>query len=78
MNWGAENRDGTSGKNIARAPANNTEWRPNLSGPTPGGSAAVTYDASSKKAGTYKSVASMTSDVTPGTTQVVKTLTVTP
>jgi hypothetical protein len=36
----------------------------------------VTYDASAKKAGTYTSVAGMTSDVTPGITQVVQTLTV--
>ena len=49
-----------------------------LTPPTAGGSAAIGYDASSTKAGTYRSVASMTSDQTPGTTQVVQTLTVTP
>jgi hypothetical protein len=45
--------------------------------PVAGGSQTITYDASSKKAGTYKSVAGMTSDQTPGVTQVVQTLTVT-
>jgi hypothetical protein len=73
INWGAENRDGTSGKNIpSPGPANNSEYVVVLTPPTAGGSAAIGYDASSKKAGTYKSVASMTSDQTPGTTQVVQ------
>ncbi len=78
INWGAENRVGTSGKNIPSAPANDTEYFVNLSGPTAGGTQTITYDASAKKAGTYRSVAEMTSNVTPGTTQVVQTLTVTP
>ena len=78
INWGAENRDGTSGKNISSAPANNTEYRPVLTGPTAGGSVTIPYDITSKKAGTYNSVASMTSNRTPGITQVVTTLTVTP
>ena len=78
INWGAENRDGTSGRNLASPPANGSEYAVILTPPTAGGSAAIGYDASSKKAGTYKSVASMTSDQTPGTTQVVQTLTVTP
>ena len=38
----------------------------------------IPYDITSKKAGTYHSVASMTSNQTPGITQVVTTLTVTP
>jgi Fibronectin type-III domain len=78
MNWGAENRDGTSGKNLPAAPADGSEWRPVLTGPTPGGSATFTYDASADTAKTYTSTASMTSDVTPGTSQAVQTLTVTP
>ena len=78
VNWGAENRDGTSGKNIrAPGPANGTEYIVTLTPPTAGGSQTVTYDASAKKAGTFTSLASMTSNVTPGTTQVVQTLTVT-
>jgi subtilisin family serine protease len=76
-NTGAENRDGTSGVNLA-APANDTEWAVNTTGPAAGGTASVSYDASSKKAGTYDSTASMTSNRTPGITQVVQTLTVTP
>jgi hypothetical protein len=78
INWGAENRDGSSGKNIpSPGPANNTEYVVTTSPPAAGGTASVGYDASARKAGTYRSVASMTSDVTPGTTQVVQTLTVT-
>lgn len=78
INWGAENRVGTSGVNFATAPADNTEWAVNTTGPAAGGSRTITYDASSRKAGTYRSVASMTSNVTPDTTQVVQTITVTP
>ena len=43
-----------------------------LTGPTAGGSATIGYDASAKKEGDYHSVASMTSSVTPGITQVVR------
>jgi hypothetical protein len=78
INWGAENRDGTSGKNIASAPANNTTYLVTLNPPTAGGTRTITFDAWSKKVGTYSSVAAMTSDVTPGTTQVIQVLTVTP
>ena len=79
QNWGAENRDGTSGQNIAApGPANGSEYAVITAPPTAGGSVTITYDASSKKLGTYKSIAGMTSNVTPGTTQVVQTLTVTP
>src|SRR5262249_33453032 len=64
INWGAENRDGTSGKNIpSPGPADNTEYFVLTSPPQAGGTATITYDASSTYAGTYKSVASMTSDV---------------
>jgi hypothetical protein len=78
MNWGAENRDGTSGKNIASAPADGSEYRPVLAPPTAGGTATFGYDASADEAKTYTSTASMTSSVTPGTSQSVQTLTVTP
>ncbi len=40
------------------------------------GAEAITYDASSKKPGVYRTIAQMTSDVTPGITQVVLNLTV--
>ncbi len=75
-NSGAENRTGTSGKNLS-TPADDTEWAVNTTPPTAGGIATVEYDASSKQVGTFRSIASMTSNVTPGTTQVVQTLTVT-
>lgn len=78
VNWGAENRTGTSGVNIASAPANGSEYAVHTAPPAAGGSATITYNTRSKKAGTYKTVAGMTSNVTPGTTQVVKELTVTP
>jgi hypothetical protein len=77
VNWGAENRNGSSGMDIASAPANSSQYTVNTSGPTPGGSATITYDAEAKRAGVYKSVATMTSNVTPGKTQEVVTLTVT-
>jgi hypothetical protein len=78
QNWGAENRTGTSGANIASAPANGSEWAIITAPPAAGGTQAITFNASSKKAGAYRSVASMTSNVTPGTTQVVVLLSVTP
>ena len=77
-NWGAENRDGSSGANIAVQPTNGKEYSVDTSAPTAGGSTTITYNASSKKVGTYKSQAAMTSNVTPGTTEVVQTITVTP
>ena len=73
-NSGAENRDGTSGKNLT-TPANSTEWHVNTAPPAAGGTATIEYDASAKKAGTYTTVAGMTSNVTAGTTEVVQTLT---
>jgi hypothetical protein len=79
INWGAENRDGTSGKNIpSPGPANNTEYAVQTSPPTPGGTTTFTYDATANLPGTYDSTASMTSDQTPGIAQVIQTLTVTP
>jgi predicted RNA-binding Zn ribbon-like protein len=78
QNWGAENRDGSSGKNIATAPANGSEWQVHTSPPQAGGTKVVTYDLSANLPGTYSSIASLTSDVTPGTTQVVQNVTVTP
>jgi len=78
INWGAENRDGTSGKNLSPAPANNTEYRPVFNPPTAGGQVTIPYDITAKTPGAYTSIASATSDQTPGTTQVVTPLTVTP
>jgi hypothetical protein len=78
QNWGAENRDGSSGVNIPSAPANGSEYSVNTAPPTPGGSVTIPFDLWAKKPDTYRSVASMTSDVTAGTTNVVQVLTVTP
>ena len=72
QNWGAENRDGASGVNISPAPADGSEWAVMTSDPTPGGSAEIDYDASAKVQGSYQSIASMTSNVTKGTTKVVQ------
>jgi hypothetical protein len=78
QNWGAENRNGSSGANIATAPANGSEYLVHTTPPAAGGSVSIPYDITSKKPGTWHSVASMTSNRTPGITQVVTTLTVTP
>jgi subtilisin family serine protease len=77
-NWGAENRDGSSGQNIATQPATGSEFAVNTSPPTAGGTTTLTYDIWAKLAGTYHSVAAMTSDLTPGVTQVSQTITVSP
>jgi hypothetical protein len=78
INWGAENRDGSSGKNIAPTPADDSEYFVTLSGPAAGGQVSFSFDLSAKKAGTYQSIADMTSSTTPGKTQVVQQLIVTP
>ena len=57
---------------------NGHEYSVDTSPPTAGGTATITYDVSSNQAGTYKSDARMTSNVTPGTTQVPVRLTFTP
>jgi hypothetical protein len=78
VNWGAENRTGTSGANIAAPPANGSDFTINTAPPAAGGTATVTFDASAKKLGTFNSVAALSSDVTPGLTQVAQLITVTP
>ncbi len=78
VNWGAENRTGSSGVNIASAPPNGSEWAVNTSPPAAGGTQTITYDAFSRKAsaGPWRSITSMTSNVTPGTTTVTNTFTI--
>lgn len=78
VNWGAENRTGTSGANIAAAPADSTQYSVNLTPPTAGGAITIPFDITAKKPGTYTSRASLTSDTTSGTTVVDQPLTVTP
>lgn len=78
VNWGAENRTGSSGVNIPTAPANGSEYRVVTSPPTPGGHVTIPYDITATLPGSYTSVATMTSDQTPGLTQIVNPFTVTP
>jgi subtilisin family serine protease len=79
-NWGAENRDGTSGKNIAApGPASNSEYGVHLLPPTAGGQVSVGFDLVPRAiTGTFNSIAALVSDQTPGTTQVVQPITITP
>ncbi len=76
-NFGAENRDGSSGKNLAANPGNNTDFTINLTPPQAGGTQTVTYDVSATRDGIFSSLAGLTSNVTPGITQVPVELTVT-
>jgi subtilisin family serine protease len=75
---GAENRTGTSGKNVTPPPADGSDFSVNTTGPTAGGTVTFTYDASADAPGTYSTRASLSSNVTAGLTQVVRMLTVTP
>ena len=77
VNWGAENRDGSSGVSIPTAPANGSEFFINTSPPAAGGTQTITFDLKGTKTGAFDSVAEMTSNITPGTTQVVQTVHVT-
>ena len=76
--WGAENRDGSSGISLDSYPGDGTSVQVNMGAPTPGGSVTIPYDITSKKVGSYTSVATMSSNQTPGLTQVVSPITVTP
>jgi hypothetical protein len=79
VNWGAENRNGTSGANAASAPADGTSYRVMTSPPVPGGSVTIPFDVvSPRQTGTFHSDASLTSDQTPGSTIAPQTVTVTP
>ncbi|MEP7275518.1 MAG: S8 family serine peptidase, partial [Betaproteobacteria bacterium] len=80
---GAENRNGTSGRNLyyngtGTLPADGTELKVSSTPPTAGGSLQFTYKAAAKKPGGYTTTANMASDVTPGIAQDVEALTVTP
>jgi subtilisin family serine protease len=76
LNSGAENRDGTSGKN--RIPASNDTVRVITSPPTPGGKVTITYDAFGRNAGTHDILATLTSNLVQGATTDRETITVTP
>jgi hypothetical protein len=75
LNSGAENRDGTSGKN--RIPASNETVRVITSPPTPGGKVTITYDAFGRNAGVHDILASYTSNLIQGVTTDKETITVT-
>ncbi len=72
---GAENRDGTSGVNLAGV-VSDTEYVVTLAPPTPGGSVSFSYRASSRHAGRYDLLASLVTPIVKGTTAVKTTLTV--
>ncbi len=78
QNWGAENRDGSSGANIATAPANGSEFLLHTTPPTAGGSVSIPFDVWGKKTGTWHSDATMLSNLVNGGTIAPVTLTITP
>ncbi len=65
---GAENRNGTSGAEYDAEPAADDELVVSTSGPNPGGSTVIEYDALGKGAGTYEIVAAMVTDLSPSST----------
>jgi hypothetical protein len=75
-NVGAENRSGTSGKNVAGVPADGSSLQVNTGPPTPGGAVSFTYMAQGRRPGVFDSIANLFSDVTTGVTQEVQTITV--
>ncbi len=63
LSIGAENRDGTSGINLAPASIGTSpDWTINTSPPTAGGSVTIPYEAYAKKKGTYTITATLTAD----------------
>jgi hypothetical protein len=70
LNVGAENRDGSSGVNLGSVPAAGNEFAITAGAPTAGGSVTVTYDVLGRKRGTFTLVASLETDITPGSTTV--------
>jgi Subtilase family/Fibronectin type-III domain/PA domain len=83
LNTGAENRDGTSGKNLFNPPAPGSfpaagsSLTVDIGAPTPGGKVTITYDAFGRNAGVHDVVASLTSSIVQGTTTDTETITVT-
>ncbi|MBA2426476.1 MAG: S8 family serine peptidase, partial [Actinobacteria bacterium] len=75
---GAENRDGTSGVMLDRAPVPDEEFSLLTSPPMPGGSETVTYRAKGKKPGRYALTARMRSSVNTGTRTDLARVRVTP
>ncbi len=84
LNTGAENRDGTSGKNLftppvfSSFPASNSDLTVETSPPTPGGTVMITYDAFGRNAGEHDIFATLASSIVQGLTTDKETITVTP
>jgi subtilisin family serine protease len=73
LNVGAENRSGTSGKNLGAVPASGDEYTVVTGPPTPGGLVTINYKAFARSAGVFDVIATLTSNITPGeTTKVVR------
>ena len=83
LNTGAENRDGTSGRNlfnppaVGSFPASGSTLRVLTTGPTPGGKVTITYDAFGRNAGEHDILATLTSSIVQGATTDRETITVT-
>ena len=78
LNVGAENRTGTSGRNLGSIPASNSDLRVVTAGPTAGGSVSINYKAFGRNAGVFDNIAVLTSDVMNGSASEKTTITVTP
>lgn len=79
---GAENEHGNRGANryfdgTGTLPTNGTELRVTSDPPAAGGSVTFGYDVSGRLPGVFPLTANMTSDLTPGTTQVVQRVRIT-
>jgi subtilisin family serine protease len=77
LNVGAENRDGSSGRNLGSIPANNSDLRVIADPPIPGGKVTIGYDAYGRNAGVFDVLAALTSNVTNTTGTEKVTITVT-
>lgn len=75
LSVGAENRDGTSGVNVASV-ASDTEYAITTEGPTAGGSVSFTYKAKGLKKGTHTLTATLTTPILRTTPIAKDTITV--
>jgi hypothetical protein len=75
-NWGAENRDGSSGISLGSYPGDFGSELVTMGTPTPGGSANLVFDLFGKKTGSWYSDARMTTNRTTGTTIAPQKITV--
>ena len=63
---GAENRDGSSARQVSGIPASNTDFTVVAGSPTAGGHLDIHYVANGKRAGWYRLMARMRCDLVPG------------